>query len=405
MSDLSKRIGSLSPEQARELRRRLSPVPRVEGDTRTPVPEHGEADMAFSLLFFSGNGETADRDKYRLLLEAAKFADGRGFSAVWVPERHFQAFGGLFPNPSVLGGAIAAVTKRIEIRAGSVVLPLHHPIRVAEEWSVVDNLSGGRVALSFATGYHPGDFVLAPENYSSRREAMFERIETVRKLWRGETAVFPGVDGSAVPVATLPRTIRRELPVWVTSSTNPATWKCAGKHGFNVLSGISGIGDRHITDLAQKIALYRAARLEHGHSPEQGVVTLMLHTYIGDTVERVKRLVRDPLAGYLRTFVAQDANLTTESTRLAAGLGEADRDSLISHVLDSLLRGSSLLGSEETCAAAARHFQKLGVNEVACFIDFGLDEQTVLDGLERLDRVRARFVHSTPARLGEAVSV
>ena len=59
-------------------------------------------------------------------------------------------FGGLYPNPSVAGAALAAITERVDIRAGSCVLPLHDPIRVAEEWSLVDNLSNGRVGISFA---------------------------------------------------------------------------------------------------------------------------------------------------------------------------------------------------------------------------------------------------------------
>ena len=68
-----------------------------------------------------------------------------GFKAVWTPERHFHAFGGLYPNPAVTSAAVAAITTRVRVRAGSVVLPLHNPIRVAEEWAVVDNLSQGRV--------------------------------------------------------------------------------------------------------------------------------------------------------------------------------------------------------------------------------------------------------------------
>src|SRR4029453_9228783 len=114
--------------------------------------------------YFADDAE-ADKDKYRLLLDGARFADAHGFAAVWTPERHFHAFGGLYPNPSVTRAALAAVTERIEIRAGSVVLPLHHPLRVAEEWAVVDNLSNGRVGLAFASGWHADDFVLRPESY------------------------------------------------------------------------------------------------------------------------------------------------------------------------------------------------------------------------------------------------
>src|SRR5262249_28630343 len=111
----------------------------------------GAPGMRFSLFFFSGNEAMFPEYKYQLIVEGAKFADRNGFTAIWTPERHFHSFGGLYPNPSVLAAALAMVTERLALRAGSVVLPLHNPIRVAEEWSVVDNLSRGRVGLSFAS--------------------------------------------------------------------------------------------------------------------------------------------------------------------------------------------------------------------------------------------------------------
>lgn len=120
--------------------------------------------MEFSLFYFSGDGSTTHNDKYRLLIEGATFADRHGFTAIWTPERHFHDFGGLYPNPALMGVAIAMITQQIQIRAGSVVLPLQHPLRVAEEWAVVDNLSNGRTGIAVASGWHPNDFVLYPEN-------------------------------------------------------------------------------------------------------------------------------------------------------------------------------------------------------------------------------------------------
>src|SRR6266571_1241758 len=124
--------------------------------------------MDFSLFFFADSG-AAGGGGYELLLESARFADTHGFTAVWTPERHFHAFGGLYPNPAVTGAAVAAITEHVQIRAGSVVLPLHHPARVAEAWSIVDNLSHGRVGISFASGWQPNDFVLMPENFKDNK--------------------------------------------------------------------------------------------------------------------------------------------------------------------------------------------------------------------------------------------
>ena len=133
--------------------------------------------LDLSIFFFSSDGTATHDRKYELVLSCARLADRNGFAAVWTPERHFGRFGGLYPNPSVLGAAIASQTTRVGIRAGSVVLPLHRPIRVVEEWAVVDNLSQGRVALAFATGWHKQDFVLRPAAYAGRRDELEENID------------------------------------------------------------------------------------------------------------------------------------------------------------------------------------------------------------------------------------
>ena len=151
--------------------------------------------IKFSLYYFGNYWPEFRDDKYDLIFSTARFADQHGFEAVWIPERHFDSFGGFSPNPSVVAAALARETERIQLRAGSVALPLHHPIRVAEEWAVVDNLSKGRVGISFASGWHRNDFVLAPNSYHNRREMMNDGIEMVRRLWRGESVSVPGVDG------------------------------------------------------------------------------------------------------------------------------------------------------------------------------------------------------------------
>src|SRR5205823_14748805 len=91
---------------------------------RQPQRKQVSKDLEFSLFYFANDASEQPGNKYRLLLEGAKFADAHAFIAVWTPERHFHPFGALYPNPSVTSAAIAAVTQRVKIRAGSVVLPL-----------------------------------------------------------------------------------------------------------------------------------------------------------------------------------------------------------------------------------------------------------------------------------------
>ncbi|HEX8559854.1 MAG TPA: LLM class flavin-dependent oxidoreductase [Pyrinomonadaceae bacterium] len=403
MDELSKRLAALSPEQRELLEARLrkqglrsSAAAPAEAPAAAAAREPGDAGgadwkdrpaargMGFSLYFFSGDGSKASDDKYRLVLEGARFADRRGFSAVWTPERHFQDFGGLYPNPSVLSAALAVITERVQIRAGSVALPLHHPVRVAEEWSVVDNLSRGRVAVSFASGWHPDDFIFAPGAYDERREVMFRHIELIQKLWAGGRVRLPGAGGSEVEVGILPRPVQPALPVWVTSSGSPETWSRAGAIGANVLAAYVGYTP---DELARRVGLYREARRAHGHDPRGGVVTVMLHTFVGDDDEAVRERVRAPFSAYLRAYFRQYETTGAD----AGGVTEADKDALMEAAFEKYFEASTLMGSQSKCARLIDALAGVGVDEVACLIDFGLDDGSVLDGLARLDELRAHY--------------
>ena len=382
-------------------RDRDSALPAGAGSS-TPALTHAATPIDFSLFYFSGDeAESAGADKYRLLLEGARFGDEHGFRAVWTPERHFHAFGGLYPQPAVTGAAVAAVTQRIGIRAGSVVMPLSHPIRVAEAWSVVDNLSNGRVAISFASGWQPNDFVLMPENYAHAKRAMFDGIDTVKRLWGGERVSFPGATGTDVEVTTLPRPVQAELPVWVTTAGNPESYVQAGSIGANVLTHLLG---QSVEQLAPKIAAYRQARAEAGFDPDAGVVTLMLHTFVGDDDETVRSVVREPLKQYLGTSFSllreyawafpafqRPASATTEqdlSDNDFKHMPAEDLDAVLEFAYLRYYENSGLFGTPDTCLAMVDRLKSIGVGEIACLIDFGVPTDLVLASLPTLDLIR-----------------
>ena len=351
------------------------------GSYLASAAETARRPLDFSLFYFADAAGDAC-DKYRLLLEGARLADEHGFKAVWTPERHFHAFGGLYPNPAVAGAAVAAVTRRVGIRAGSVVLPLNDPLRVTEEWAVVDNLSGGRVGVSFASGWHADDFVLAPDAYADRRDVMLRGVETVRALWRGEAVRRRGGAGGEVEVRTLPRPLQPELPVWLTAAANPETFRAAGEIGANVLTHLLG---QTLEELSGKIAVYRAARRAAGH-PGEGVVTLMLHTFVGSHDAAVRETVRGPFTEYLRSSFGLAGNLARSlgMPEGAVPLGEEDMEALLAHAFDRYFETSGLFGSPATCLRTIARLREAGVDEVGCLIDFGIDAETTLAGLREL---------------------
>ena len=361
---------------------------------------HANKHIDFSLFYFaSDESEEGVADKYNLLLEGAKFGDKHGFAAIWTPERHFHAFGGLYPNPSVASAAIAAITENIEIRAGSCVLPLHSPIRVAEEWSLVDNISKGRVGIAFAAGWQPNDFVLMPQNHAERKQIMFDNIEVVRKLWRGETLPFDGPTGE-VMVRTLPRPIQEELPVWVTAAGNPETFRMAGEGGFRILTHLLG---QTVEQLGEKLEMYRQGWRDGGHEGE-GHVTLMLHTYVGEDMDEVRDIVREPMKDYLRSAIglvkAAAWHFPTFKQKAEASgknpmevfeseeITDEEMEGLLEFAFNRYFETSSFFGTPAHCLEITNTLKGINVDEIACQIDFGVPSAKVLEQLELLNRVK-----------------
>ncbi|AJZ86159.1 LLM class flavin-dependent oxidoreductase [Streptomyces antimycoticus] len=356
--------------------------------------------MDFSLFYFANN-DTEERDRYRLLLDGARFADDNGFTAVWTPERHFHPFGGLYPNPSVTGAAVAAVTKRVAVRAGSVVAPLHHPMRIAEEWSVVDNLSGGRAGVALASGWHAADFALRPENYETRKSGLMETVDTIRRLWKRESVSLTDGAGETVELTMFPPPVQPELPMWLTSGGTPATFTLAGENGMGMLTHLLG---QEVDVLAQRIAEYRRAYREHqGASAGQGHVALMVHTFVGTDRDAVRETVREPFSRYLASSFdllikaaeaagAQGADMSRE----LKSMGPEDRQFLVAQAFDRYFETSGMFGTVDDCMAMLKQLKDAGVDEVACLVDFGVPTDVVVGGFEHL----ARLHDTWRARLG-----
>ena len=367
----------------------LAPVARPAA---APVPESVPVVTAtakplqFSLYYFGNYPAAYHEDKYRLILESARFADEHGFTAVWLPERHFHAVGGFSPNPSLLAAALARDTRRIALRGGSVVLPLHHPVRVAEEWSMVDNLSHGRVGISIASGWHPNDFIFAPERFERRREICLEDIETIQKLWRGESLPMRAGANADFNVKLFPLPVQDHLPVWLTCIHEESFVK-AGELGLGVLGYLM---NQTVEEVAAKIAKYREALAQHGHDPAKGHVTLLVHTFLGDDEHAARERARGPLREYLRSFL-DNSQKRLESQNGPVDVADEDLEYLLDKSFNDYVQGKALIGTPESCAGVVERLRGIGADEIGCFIDFGVDTEAVLASLPALDRLRERY--------------
>ncbi|HEU4508845.1 MAG TPA: MupA/Atu3671 family FMN-dependent luciferase-like monooxygenase [Pyrinomonadaceae bacterium] len=375
------------------LTRGFKVVIQSESETTSATIEKSKTSSArrsidFSLFYFASEESGTAEDRYRLLIEGAKFADEHDFTAVWTPERHFHEFGGIYSNPALTSAALATITERVQLRAGSVVLPLHHPIRVAEEWAFVDNVSQGRVAVSFASGWHSDDFVFAPENYPARKQLMLEQLEIVRSLWRGEAVSFKGGAGNDVEIKIHPRPVQPELPFWITSAGHADTFRAAGEAGASLLTHLLG---QSIEELAEKIEIYRRSWRPRKGSAEKPFVTLMLHTFVGPDLAYVAEKVQGPLCRYLSSSIGLAKNfLRSLGHEVADELTSDDLEALLAHAFERYYQTSGLFGTPDTCMEMVDRLKLAGVDEIACLIDFGVDVNSVVFNLIYLDELRQR---------------
>ena len=351
-------------------------IPEIESEV--------ELDIDFGLFFFE-NLQTIDDSKspspYQFYLSASQLADSLGLQAIWTPERHFTEAGGNYPNPSTLSAALAMVTKNIQLRAGSVVLPLHHVARVAEEWSVVDNLSNGRIGLAIASGWHSQDFCLAPESYQDRKSTLVEKLAELENLWSGNAIAYRDGNGEKRKVKIYPKPKKEKLPIWITAAGSPDTFALAGELGAHVLTHFL---EQDLKSLEHKISIYKDSLKQYGHLSDGKKITVMLHTFIAKTDEEARELARPALYEYLkkhfslvRSLLGNDFSDENNSSAFETYINKA-RDKLFSH---------ALIGSVDTCLLLVEKLYSIGVNEIACLIDFGISNKPALVGVEYISKL------------------
>ncbi|HSP78156.1 MAG TPA: MupA/Atu3671 family FMN-dependent luciferase-like monooxygenase, partial [Myxococcaceae bacterium] len=385
-----------------------APLSRVEvkpspgAITVHSLPPHRRASPDFSLYFFGDYPQDSSQaGKYDALLESARFADEHGFHAVWFPERHFHSFGGIFPNPSVLAAALARETRHIRLHAGCVVLPIHHPIRVAEDWSMIDNLSGGRVGLGCASGWHANDFVFRPENFGRHKSVMYEDIDTIRRFWRGEPVTTRSGAGETVKVSLFPKPLQPMPPFFTAIVGNPESFRLAAQHDLGVITNLMS---QTVEQLAAHIRLYRQTRAEHGLDPNAGKVVVLLHTYLGEDLEKAREEAFEPFCNYLRSSLSLFGQVTNSlgfNIDLKA-TPEEDLRFLLQRAYARYCESRGLIGTVESSIPVIDALLDIGADEISCFVDFGMSAEQIRRSLPLVNELKQRFEARRPASSGSS---
>ncbi|WP_244204291.1 MupA/Atu3671 family FMN-dependent luciferase-like monooxygenase [Streptomyces africanus] len=368
-------------------------------EARTELPSQAATRTTdFSVYFFGDypqDASSASHSQYELLMEIARFADRHGFHALWTPERHFHSFGGLFPNPAVLAAALSRETERIRLNAGSVVLPLHDPIRVAEEWSMVDNLSGGRVGIGVASGWSAQDFAFFPDRFGRHKELMYEQLEELRRFWRGDPVRRTTGDGEA-DLLLFPRPVQDTPPMYTAVVGNPASYELAARHDLGIVTNLM---TQTVEQLRENIARYRRTRARHGLDPDAGRVAVLLHTYLAEDHDKARAEAYEPLSRYMRASLSLFSGVTNSlghSIDLSA-LSEDDLETVFRRAYGRYCDQRALIGTVDSVRPVVDAVAAAGADEIVALVDFGVAPDELRAALPRLDALRSSYRGTTAA--------
>lgn len=280
----------------------------------------------------------------------AEAAESAGLASVWVAEHHFH-LGGVCPSPAVLLAALSGRTHRIRLGAMVSVLPFHSPIELAEEYAMVDRLSGGRLNLGLGSGYIPTEFEGFGIEPSTKRERFDAGFELLRRAFAGEPVRADGP--TAHPVRLNVRPVQSpHPPLWIAVQRREAIPHVAKKQVSVALIPYATLSGRD--ELRDEVREYRASCPSGFH----GEVAAAVHLYAGDRPDRA----RIALQKYL------DSRRATQSTFYQEKVARDPRQASAAAVEEA---GWALFGPPREVADRLREFAACGVDELLGIFDFG----------------------------------
>jgi alkanesulfonate monooxygenase SsuD/methylene tetrahydromethanopterin reductase-like flavin-dependent oxidoreductase (luciferase family) len=299
-------------------------------------------------------------------------AETLGLDGVWLAERHFAARRGpldaqgagipsIVSAPLTLASAIAARTQRLRVGIAVNVLPLCHPIRIAEEAATVDQISKGRLDFGVGRSGFPRAYEGYGVPYAESRERFLETLEIILKAWTEEPFSYTGKYYTFNNLSVLPKPHQKPHPPIRVAATTKETFPQVGHMGYPIFIGLRGFD---VFEGSQHLQAYRQAWREAGH-PGDGDVFLRIPIYVAETAEHARS---EPEYSTLRSYrrLAESFGQSAGASGTTADEERIERSERLSKIgYDGLLRGRLAYGTPEMVAARLRELQEtLGLSGV-----------------------------------------
>jgi alkanesulfonate monooxygenase SsuD/methylene tetrahydromethanopterin reductase-like flavin-dependent oxidoreductase (luciferase family) len=301
------------------------------------------------------------------IVDEAIFAETVGLHSAWLGEHHFSTLG-VLSCPDLALAYIAARTTRLRLAPAVTVLPLHHPIRVAEQWATLDLLSGGRVDFAAGRGYDRREYGPLDANFEENQAVFAEGMEIVLRLWRDGKISHSGKYYRFEDIGITPQPVQRPIPTYVAAFSRPSI-ELAAKLGCGVIvapfAAVLTFGG-----LKQVADTYAEACARAGTKPGRLMCSYFIH-FADDAAS--EQAARERQVRFFRECGAdsapgKDAASTPPSYRYMLEMTDRMRNARPEHLSENAV----LIGSPERIAATLKRVEAAGFAEVILYFNVGL---------------------------------
>jgi len=315
--------------------------------------------------------------------EQVDAAERWGLDCMWLAELHVAPTRSVAAAPLAIASAIAARTIRMKIGIAVQVLPLCHPLRVAEEAATVDQISHGRLIFGVGRSGFPRTYMAYGVPYGESQERFAETLEIIRRAWTQPKFSYEGKYHSFSDVHLVPKPYQKPHPPIRVAATSPDTYAKIGELGFPIFVAVRlGV----LSELAPLIAEYHAAWRKAGH-PGRGEIYLRVPVYVADTSERA---FEEPRASIMQ-FYQDMAAIVAQSATMAGTRAIENRAARAEHLgsvsYEEALREKVIVGTPEQVVKRLHELQaELGLDGILAEMNCGaqIPHQQVLRSLELL---------------------
>jgi luciferase family oxidoreductase group 1 len=332
-------------------------------------------DIGTFLLMQSPSARSSE-ELYARAAEQAQAAESLGFRNVWLAEHHFSTYGYL-SRPLQLAAYIAAKTTRLRVGTAVIVVPLHHPLIIAEEIATLDVLSGGRADVGLGRGYQRYEFERLGLKLDSGSR-WDESLDILLKAFEGKPFSYHGKVFDIAETSIYPKPVQKPRPpVWVTGQSEYSI-EAAARRGLNVLTGGFGVSVERLAEFGQ-IFNKVAAETAPGKRPLVGVQRAV---YVTKDEADARQAAEEARWNMRVTLSLRNNYERVEDGRAIPVPAKSEPD------IDDLLERYLVIGTPETCIRQIKRVQALvGISHFNCSFWFGdLDQGRVLRSMELFSR-------------------